>query len=37
MSVEEEVNMEEFQRQFKNLELKTDKDGFKIPLTKKQV
>ncbi|KAL4481388.1 hypothetical protein ABPG72_010541 [Tetrahymena utriculariae] len=37
MSVEEELNLEECQRQFNNLELKTDKDGFKIPLTKKQV
>lgn len=39
MSVEDtaELNFEECQKQFNNLELQTDKDGFKIPLTRKQV
>jgi len=40
MSVENEVidekaHMEECQKRFNKLELETDKDGFKIPLTKK--
>ncbi|EGR31801.1 protein kinase domain protein [Ichthyophthirius multifiliis] len=40
MSIEkpvEQLDIEESKKQYNNLQLQTDKDGFKIPLTKKQI